>query len=626
MRFLTALLLLLQILRVGGKYFPYERVQLSESDVVARANLKFGKTSGQATNSSSNCKTYPGDTDWPSLTDWGNFNDTLGGALIKTVPPAWPCHNGPFGTYDAGKCSSVKSMFSNSSFHMNDPASIMSSWASGSACPPEPSAPCTIDGYPVYVVNATTVKQIQLAVNFARNNNIRFVIKNTGHEFNGKSTGAGSLSVWVHHLKSFEYIPAVTIGNYSGKAARVGTGLQAFDLYPLMNASNITLLSPGGDTVGAYGGYMQGGGHSVISPLFGLGADQPLSMQVVTADGRFVTADPQTNSDLFWAMRGGGGSTFGVMTSAVVKALPVTSFASLSIAFNAGLDTSAISVEAFWEGVRAYFKDILRQAEVNTYGLFVINTPTTSQSFSMSLKMIVPRMTVSELTQFMSPFLSELKALGINASLANSLQHHNSFADYGFHQLTTSGIGDRIGNTRYSSRLFPKENFEPDTLVFNQTFDAIKAVVQAGYQIIGDAVAPTLQSAGYPDNAVNPAWRKAVLHATAIYAFPTNYTAAMIKEQHDRLDSLVRTWRELSPGAGSYLNEADIQEPDWQSSFYGSNYPRLLKVKEKWDPNGVFYATTGVGSEAWEVRASGGLPTQNGRLCRANTGNGTYGV
>lgn len=53
-------------------------------------------------------------------------------------------------------------------------------------------------GYPVYVLNATNVAQIQIAVNFARNTGIRFVVKNTGHDFMGKSSGAGALSVWTH--------------------------------------------------------------------------------------------------------------------------------------------------------------------------------------------------------------------------------------------------------------------------------------------------------------------------------------------------------------------------------------------------------------------------------------------
>ncbi len=89
-------------------------------------------------------------------------------------------------------------------------------------------------------------------------------------------------------------------------AARVGSGLEAWELYQYMDQYNMTVVVPGGQTVGAYGGWMAGGGHSNLGSSYGLGSDQPLSLEVVTADGRFMTADPTTNEDLFYALRGGG--------------------------------------------------------------------------------------------------------------------------------------------------------------------------------------------------------------------------------------------------------------------------------------------------------------------------------
>jgi FAD/FMN-containing dehydrogenase len=56
--------------------------------------------------------------------------------------------------------------------------------------------------------------------------------------------------------------------------------------------------------------------------------------------------------------------------------------------------------------------------------------------------------------------------------------------------------------------------------------------------------------------------------------------------------------RALTPGAGSYVNETDYFEPDWQDSFWGANYPRLLEIKRRYDPHNVFRVHHGVGSEA----------------------------
>lgn len=64
------------------------------------------------------------------------------------------------------------------------------------------------------------------------------------------------------------------------------------------------------------------------------------------------------------------------------------------------------------------------------------------------------------------------------------------------------------------------------------------------------------------------------------------------------------------------MSEADLIEPNLQQAFYGSNYPRLYRLKEKYDPSGVFFALTAVGSEDWEVLSEDGLWNNNGRLCR----------
>lgn len=98
------------------------------------------------------------------------------------------------------------------------------------------------------------------------------------------------------------------MGAYTGRAARVGAGIESWEMFQYMDQYNMTAVVAGGYTVGAYGGWVAGGGHSALASKYGLGADQPLSIQVVTADGQFVTADPEQNTDLFYALRGGGGS------------------------------------------------------------------------------------------------------------------------------------------------------------------------------------------------------------------------------------------------------------------------------------------------------------------------------
>ena len=127
--------------------------------------------------------------------------------------------------------------------------------------------------------------------------------------------GAGALSIWTHYLKSFEFLPNYTMGNYSGMAVRYGSGLETQELYNYMALHNITVAAAGVGTVGANGGWFGYGGHGNLVSYYGLGSDQGLSLEVVTADGRLLTADPFTNTDLFYALRGGGAGIYFLLHS-----------------------------------------------------------------------------------------------------------------------------------------------------------------------------------------------------------------------------------------------------------------------------------------------------------------------
>lgn len=83
----------------------------------------------------------------------------------------------------------------------------------------------------------------------------------------------------------------------------------------------------------------------------------------------------------------------------------------------------------------------------------------------------------------------------------------------------------------------------------------------------------------------------------------------MLKRQDEMTDVLMPTLENATPGAGTYLNEADFRTPDWQEEFYGENWPRLSAIKKKYDPSGLLWARTAVGSEEW-------VESGDGRLCR----------
>lgn len=134
--------------------------------------------------------------------------------------------------------------------------------------------------------------------------------------------------------------------------------------------------------------------------------------------------------------------------------------------------------------------------------------------------------------------------------------------------------------------------------------------------LIGYNMAPSWEKGGRPDNSVNPAWRNMLgFIITGTVLNMTNPAADIIEERLNMTYGVMQKWRDITPGSGSYLSEGDRLEPNFQWSFWGSFYPRLLEAKRKFDPFNLFWATGAVGSEFFNVRSVDGLPNENGKLC-----------
>lgn len=111
------------------------------------------------------CKAYPGSPDWPSRDQWIHLNGTIEGRLLQPTPPGAACHTG-WPTYDAGQCPATSANWSVYEFHTENPISIMWDHYSNFTCLPDPEAPCSVNGYPAYVVNATTPEHVKAGVDF----------------------------------------------------------------------------------------------------------------------------------------------------------------------------------------------------------------------------------------------------------------------------------------------------------------------------------------------------------------------------------------------------------------------------------------------------------------------------
>jgi hypothetical protein len=131
------------------------------------------------------CKASPGSHSWPSPSQWAALNHSIEGRLLQPPPPGAVCHPDQV-EYNPQVCLSVTAAWSTIDFHTLDPvSSAWNNWNNDS-CLPYPGTPCSDEGYPVYVINATRKEHVKKGVDFARENNVRLIVKGTGHDYIGR--------------------------------------------------------------------------------------------------------------------------------------------------------------------------------------------------------------------------------------------------------------------------------------------------------------------------------------------------------------------------------------------------------------------------------------------------------
>ncbi|KAF6813204.1 FAD binding domain containing protein [Colletotrichum sojae] len=564
----------------------------------------------------STCKTFPGDPDWPLDIIWDVFDALLGKALIATKPLGAPCYDSEWGPRDETECANIVKNSTNASFLSADPTANYWPIFEGRTCKPKnvtSGSQCTIGGYPEYAVKVTNVAQIQLAINFARAANLRLVIKNTGHCYLGKSLGAGALSLWMHNMRDIDYLPDYKGPGYSGPALKLAAGVSVREVYEAAERHGVTVLGAVSWSVGYAGGMITGGGQNPLAGIYGMAADHVVAFQLVTADGRLRTVSEVENSDLFWALRGGGGGTFGIVVSVIIRAHPKMNVVTAKWT----LDASNNSVDQLWKGVRKFYDEFLNWTDAGLYSFYIMwPTPQLSMNY-----MFAPNHTLESYNKVVKPFFDYLEANNISLSVSHQATPHESF--YSAYQATWGGNQFPVGvdTSLPANRLVPRRNFVEK---YEETYALIKSHVSSGKHFLGYHNAPSNAppTIANQDNAVHPAFREMVFflvtssNRTANHSTPT----ALASQNKYLQEQVLQPWRDLAPvseGGGTYLNEASVEETDWKESFYGGHYPRLSGIKSKWDPTDVFYAATAVGSERWVVEdGDQGVQTQNGRLCR----------
>ncbi|KAJ4385949.1 hypothetical protein N0V85_007952 [Neurospora sp. IMI 360204] len=549
------------------------------------------------------CKCYPGRPCWPSANKWNNLNRTVDGTLRVNVPAGAVCHNtfdGPFGTiqtYNEAACADVKENFVsyNEQWTVEKPADGLWTYFTNDTCRPtsNPSDPCTLGSYGVYVIMATKASHIQAGVNFARQNNLRLIVRNTGHDFVGRSVGYGSLIINTHSFQSIKWTDKYTgPGSYRGPAVTMGAGVQGGTILKSGHALNPPMALVTGEcaTVGLSGGFIQGGGHGPWTTLKGLAVDNVLNFEVITASGLIVNANEWQNHDLFFALRGGGPASYGVILSTTVKTFPDLPATGATLYLNT---THTSDNEVIWAGTKIFHKYANHFVDNGLYVYFEIFP----YQFRVRPFVAIGK-TQTELQAIVKPMLDEFAAAGIPHEFG--INEFPTFYDLYIDLFEAEQAGQTAltGGWMFNHDDVANRNDEIITAMKN-------VVSPAGRPDLFGGMVGHLFNPGYnvpvSTSAAHPAWRNATDFVIVVLPSPEHPSLALKNDLQNVLtNNMDEGFRNVSRSGATYVNEADPFQTNWQSHFWGSNYPRLKQLRKKWDPLGVFYAVSTPGTEDWE--------------------------
>ena len=338
---------------------------------------------------------------------------------------------------------------------------------------------------------------------------------------------------------------------------------------------------------------MQGGGHSPATHDYGLGADQVLEARVVLASGRLITESPCSYPEILFAIRGGGPSSYGVVVSTVVKAhrsTPVTaqifSFAPLNSSKTPDFMTALAKVYSSYPD--------LSDAGFSGYGSWSLYSPTplipgTTYNTAFIHTIAIFDKDISTAQSIFSPLLTAL--LPFNGTSLDLRIQYLSFPDFASYYSTLSNISSPIGSSAaLGSRLLDRSALTNDpaalTRMLNVTAGEPAQAVSNNIVFVGGG--QVARDAADPYSGVNPAWRKTYVHNIVARGWAPGSDNATIAAVHaDITDVKVGAMKALAPDTGTYMNEADINDQDYNVDFYGANLEKLRGVKQRWDPQGL---------------------------------------
>ncbi|XP_053384638.1 uncharacterized protein LOC123536004 [Mercenaria mercenaria] len=339
------------------------------------------------------------------------------------------------------------------------------------------------------------------------------------------------------------------------------------------------------------GGYTQGGGHSPIGRKFGLGVDNLLDVELVSANGSLAHADKDgttvtdtvtglqshsSNPDIFWAVRGGGGSTFGIITSLTFK-----------LHFDSKMVMILCSTPIFDEqgrNIGQNFMDSFNQLlttslapEWGGYELIRVNQGETQGNVILFL---------NHYGEWGSPSFNTISPV-----LPTFSQHCLFYNVSNFLEYAVNANDSLYYRTYIFNRLLQRDSFTPR--FYNYLFNMVTDPNRKSFLLCtGVLVGGNINHVSSDETPMNPSFRTAFVSMTCALSW---HDPSRDEEMISHAENVTKGF--LQFGKGIFFNEPSVYQPDWKTAYWGVHYGRLLAIKREWDPDNILTCHHCVGSD-----------------------------
>ena len=411
-----------------------------------------------------------------------------------------------------------------------------------------------VDKRPAALVRCSSAKDVIHAVHWTRSHGLPLSVRGGGHDFGGRSLCDGGVVIDCSQMRAVSVDP-------ERRSATVQGGATTGDLIVAAQKHGLATTTGTISSVGL-GGLTLGGGYGPLLGKFGLVADNLLSAQIVTADGRLLTADAKEHPDLYWALRGGGGN-FGVMVSMEYRLHPITQVLSGLLLYS--LDQARAVLRHYNEFIQTVPDELTIQPgfiRVPNLGTALFLSPTYCGPLDQGERTLEP------LRSFAKPLTDQIKAIPYDElvysidSLAPKGRRYfiQTQSLPGLRDETISELIDQA--RRFSSPLSLVSIHHFHGAASRMSISDTAFGVRQDHLMVEIVAAWESQSAKGDDDHVQ--WARGCSRKLAPHALP-----------------------------GGYVNLLDVAEPERIPAAFGTNYARLLEIKRTYDPKDVFRSTIG---------------------------------